>query len=64
MRDVMAAADAPAAVAETVVKAAKATVPKVRYTVGKMARRVSLLRRFVPAGAFDKGIRKQMQLPQ
>lgn len=64
MRDVMAAADAPAAVAETVVKAAKATVPKVRYTVGKMARRVSLLRRFVPAGAFDKGIRKQMRLPQ
>lgn len=64
MRDVTAAADAPAAVAETVVKAAKATVPKVRYTVGTMARRVSLLRRFVPAGAFDKGIRKQMRLPQ
>jgi hypothetical protein len=28
-----------------------------------MARRVSFLRRFVPASAFDKSLRKQLGLP-
>jgi hypothetical protein len=28
-----------------------------------MARQISLLRRFVPAAAFDKSLRKQMRLP-
>ncbi|MGU3656542.1 MULTISPECIES: oxidoreductase [unclassified Methylobacterium] len=64
MRDVMVVADAPGIVAERVVTAATAAVPKSRYTAGKMARRVSLLRRFVPASAFDKSFRKQMRLPQ
>lgn len=55
--------DAPEVVAETVLKAAKAAVPNRRYPAGKMARQVSLLRRFVPASAFDKSLRKQHGLP-
>ncbi|MDE4909209.1 oxidoreductase [Methylobacterium sp. 092160098-2] len=63
LRDVMAVADDPATVARTVMTAATAAAPKTRYTAGKTARRVSLLRRFVPARAFDKSFRKQMRLP-
>jgi hypothetical protein len=49
--------------AKTVLKAATAAVPRRRYAVGKMARQVSFLRRFVPASAFDKCLHKQMRLP-
>lgn len=55
--------DAPEVVARTIVEAATAFVPKQRYAAGKMARRVSLLRRFVPEAAFDKSLRKQYGLP-
>jgi short-subunit dehydrogenase len=55
--------DAPEIVAETVLKAAKATVPNRRYPAGKMARRVRMLRRLVPESAFDKSLRKQAGLP-
>jgi short-subunit dehydrogenase len=55
--------EAPEVVAETVLKAARATVPDRRYPAGKMARQVSFLRRFVPASAFDKSLRKQHGLP-
>jgi short-subunit dehydrogenase len=56
------AGDAPEIVAETVLKAAKATVPNRRYPAGKMARRVRMLRRLVPEAAFDKSLRKQAGL--
>jgi NAD(P)-dependent dehydrogenase (short-subunit alcohol dehydrogenase family) len=55
--------DAPEVVAETILKAATASVPRRRYAAGKMAQRVSLLRRFVPESAFDKSLRKQNGLP-
>ncbi|TCU30574.1 short-subunit dehydrogenase [Rhizobium azibense] len=55
--------EAPEVVARTIVEAASAVVPKRRYAAGKMARRVSLLRRFVPESAFDKSLRKQYGLP-
>jgi NAD(P)-dependent dehydrogenase (short-subunit alcohol dehydrogenase family) len=55
--------DAPEIVAETVLKAASAAVPNRRYPAGKMARRVRMLRSFVPESAFDKSLRKQMGLP-
>ncbi|MBW8813378.1 MAG: oxidoreductase [Caulobacterales bacterium] len=61
--DAMAAADPPELVAETVVLAATASRPRRRYPVGKIARQISVLRRFVPADAFDKSLRKQMRLP-
>lgn len=55
--------DAPDIVARTIVEAASAVVPTRRYAAGKMARRISLLRRFVPESAFDKSLRKQFRLP-
>lgn len=51
--------DAPEVVASTVLEAATAPAPRRRYAAGKMARQVSFLRRFVPASAFDKSLRKQ-----
>ncbi len=63
LREEMKTADAPELVASAVVKAATDAKPDRRYTAGRMARQVSLLRRFVPASAFDKSLRKQMRLP-
>jgi NAD(P)-dependent dehydrogenase (short-subunit alcohol dehydrogenase family) len=63
LRDGMKRADAPELVANAVVKAATDATPSRRYTAGRMARQISLLRRFVPASAFDKSLRKQMRLP-
>lgn len=63
MRDGMKSADTPELVARAVVKASTAVTPLRRYTAGRVARQISLLRRFVPAAAFDKSLRKQMRLP-
>jgi short-subunit dehydrogenase len=63
LRAVMTTADQPEVVAEAVMTAATAAKPRLRYAAGRMAKRVSLLRRFVPASAFDKSLRKQMQMP-
>ena len=63
---VMAAAikdgDDPATVAKVIVAAATDAKPKLRYTAGSTAGRVSTLRRIVPARAFDKQIRKLNRL--
>ena len=61
--DVMPKGDPPELVAQTVLLAATAGRPRRRYAAGTVARQVSLLRRFVPADAFDKSLRKQMRLP-
>jgi hypothetical protein len=50
------------AVADTVLKAASAKHPKIRYAAGKLANRLRLLRRFAPAGLVDAGIRKDLRL--
>jgi short-subunit dehydrogenase len=55
--------DAPETVARTVLKAAGASTPRLRYPAGKMARQVSFLRRFVPESMFDRSLRKQNSLP-
>jgi NAD(P)-dependent dehydrogenase (short-subunit alcohol dehydrogenase family) len=62
-RDGMKNADAPELVASAVVEASTAATPRRRYTAGRTARQVSLLRRFAPASAFDRSLRKQMRLP-
>ena len=59
----MASGDDPATVAKAIVAAAIDPKPKLRYTAGSTARRVSALRRFVPARAFDRQIRKLNHLP-
>lgn len=63
LRNAIETGDAPEVVAETILKAATATLPRRRYAAGKMAKQVSLLRRFVPEAAFDKSLRKQNRLP-
>ena len=63
LRDVMPVADRPEVVADVVVKAATDTRPRRRYTAGKASWQVSMLRRFAPAGMFDKTLRKQFRLP-
>jgi NAD(P)-dependent dehydrogenase (short-subunit alcohol dehydrogenase family) len=62
LKKVMAAADAPDVVADVVLQAAGAARPKLRYTAGKLANRLRLLRRFAPASALDAGIRKDLKL--
>jgi NAD(P)-dependent dehydrogenase (short-subunit alcohol dehydrogenase family) len=63
LRDVMPKADPPEIVAKIVLKAATDKHPRRRYTAGRAARQVSLLRRFAPAEMFDKALRKQFRLP-
>ena len=55
-------ADAPAVVAQTVLTAARAAHPKLRYAAGGRATRLRWLRRFAPSGLVDSGIRKNLQL--
>jgi len=63
VRKAMEKGDTPEAIAQTVLAAATDSTPKRRYAAGKLARQVSLLRRFVPPSAFDKSLRKQLGLP-
>ena len=62
MTELIAEADEPGVVAQTLLTAAKATHPKLRYAVGGRATRLRWLRRFAPAGLVDAGIRKNLQL--
>ena len=62
VKEVMATAERPGIVAEVVLKAASAARPRLRYTAGGLAARLTLLRRFAPAGLVDAGIRKDLRL--
>jgi NAD(P)-dependent dehydrogenase (short-subunit alcohol dehydrogenase family) len=62
-RNSIAAGDPVEAVAEKVVEAATDKLPRIRYTPGKTAGRLRLMRRFVPEKLFEKSFRKQMNLP-
>lgn len=63
IEDAMKDGDDPAVVAKTIVTAATAPKPKLRYTAGTLAGRMSTLRRLAPATTFDKGIRKFNRMP-
>jgi NAD(P)-dependent dehydrogenase (short-subunit alcohol dehydrogenase family) len=54
--------DDPAVVAKVIVAAPTDPKPKLRYTAGPLAGRVSVLHRFAPAGIFDSQIRKINEL--
>ncbi|MCX5581724.1 oxidoreductase [Kaistia terrae] len=56
-------ADTPEDVAAAVLRAATGRQHRQRYTVGKVAGQVSLLRRIMPASLFDKVLRQQFQIP-
>ncbi|MFQ6309164.1 oxidoreductase [Lysobacter capsici] len=62
LKNVMTAADPPEVVADAVLTAATAAHPKPRYTAGKLAGRLRMLRRFAPAAVLDSGIRKDLRL--
>jgi NAD(P)-dependent dehydrogenase (short-subunit alcohol dehydrogenase family) len=62
VNEIMATAEQPGVVADTVLTAANAAHPKVRYAAGRLAKRLRFLRRFAPAGLVDAGIRKDLRL--
>jgi NAD(P)-dependent dehydrogenase (short-subunit alcohol dehydrogenase family) len=62
VNEVMATAEPPGVVADTVLKAADAVRPKLRYAAGRLAKRLRFLRRLAPAGLVDAGIRKDLRL--
>ena len=62
MKVAIAAGDDPKVVANVVLKAANAKNPKLRYAAGKLACRLSFLRRFAPAALVDSGVRKELKL--
>ncbi|TKC86387.1 oxidoreductase [Trinickia terrae] len=62
VKEVVESADGPEVVAETVLRAALAVRPKLRYAAGGLAGRLRLLSRFAPVGLVDAGIRKDLRL--
>ena len=52
----------PELVAETVLKIIESTTPRLRYVIGQQAKLVSRLRRFLPEGVFEKGVRSNFRL--
>jgi len=46
----------PELVAETVLEIISSKTPRLRYVIGRQAKLVSRLRRFLPAGAYEQGI--------
>jgi predicted transcriptional regulator len=58
----MAGAESPEVVAQTALTAARASKPKLRYTAGKLAGRLRLLRTYAPAALLDAGLRKDLRL--
>ena len=63
MEEAMRGGDDPATVARVIVRAATDPKPKLRHPAGSTAGRVSVLRRLVPARAFDKSVRKLNRMP-
>ena len=52
----------PETVAAAAVAALEARRHRLRHPAGREARKLALLRRFAPAGAFERGVRKQFRL--
>jgi NAD(P)-dependent dehydrogenase (short-subunit alcohol dehydrogenase family) len=62
LKELIESADQPSVVADTVLKAAVAARPKLRYPAGGRAGLLQWLRRFAPAGVLDAGIRRDLRL--
>jgi short-subunit dehydrogenase len=52
----------PELIAETVLKIITGNTPRLRYVIGQQAKLVSRLRRFLPEGMFEKGLRSTFRL--
>lgn len=62
VQEAMAGAEGPGVVAQTVLLAAQAVKPKLRYTAGSLAKRLRLLHTYAPSGLVDAGLRKDLSL--
>jgi len=58
----MADGDTAEAVADTILSAAQASKPQLRYPSGKAARQTAFARRFLPRTLFDRTLRKQFNI--
>jgi NAD(P)-dependent dehydrogenase (short-subunit alcohol dehydrogenase family) len=63
IRNLITGGDAPQVVAKTILEAATAEKPKLRYPAGKQARQLRSLRRLLPESVFDKVVRRANELP-
>jgi NAD(P)-dependent dehydrogenase (short-subunit alcohol dehydrogenase family) len=63
MRKWVEAGDSPQVVADTVVQAATATKPKLRYPAGKQSHQIRALRRFMPERWVDSILRNANEFP-
>jgi NAD(P)-dependent dehydrogenase (short-subunit alcohol dehydrogenase family) len=52
----------PDVVAETLLKIVSSKAPRLRYLIGSQARTVARLRRFLPAGLFESGVRRTFSI--
>ena len=52
----------PEIVAQTLLEIVSARAPRLRYVVGRQAKSVASLRRFLPAGLFEQGVRRNFSL--
>jgi NAD(P)-dependent dehydrogenase (short-subunit alcohol dehydrogenase family) len=55
-------APGPELVAATLFEIISSTTPRLRYPIGQQARSVARLRRFLPAGMFEQGVRRTFSL--
>ena len=62
LKEMLDVAEEPEIVADTVLKAARASNPKARYTSGTAAARLRMMHTLLPAGLLDAGIRKQLRI--
>jgi hypothetical protein len=62
LKEMLAVAEDPDAVADTVLKVASAASPKTRYTSGSAAARLRLMNTLLPDSLLDAGIRKHLRI--
>jgi hypothetical protein len=52
----------PELVAETLFEIVSSDTPRLRYLIGQQAKSVARLRRFLPAGLYEQGVRRTFSL--
>jgi short-subunit dehydrogenase len=52
----------PELVAQTLLEIVSSNTPRLRYLIGKQAKSVARLRRFLPAGMYEQGVRRTFGL--
>jgi hypothetical protein len=62
LKEMLAVAEDPDAVADTVLKVARAASPKARYTSGSAAARLHLMHTLLPDRLLGAGIRKHLRI--